>query len=505
MKLSELVAEQLQIHDGYDPIINMLALDSRVVIANTLFFALPGIEHDGRNYITDAFAKGAAVVLYEPQPTLPQEKELLDKYKGKLYAVSDLQNKIGLIASQFYHNPSQIVRVFAVTGTNGKTSTCYFLSSLLRLLQVPCGMIGTVGMGTDQWFESSTHTTPDAISLQKILYRFVEEGCIAAVMEASSHALVQGRLSGTNIRTALFTNLTRDHLDYHGSMENYQQAKELLFNFSSLDCAIINIDDPFGKYLFERCSQRLNSYGYTLNIENTTFPVEKLIWATDVELSQDGIKAHVYTPWGEGQLNTSLLGRFNLSNLLGVITALCNEGFSLEQVLALLKQLPQVPGRMQRFGGKQLPHVIVDYSHTPDSLQQALITLRTHCTGQLWCVFGCGGNRDSGKRPQMGEISERYSDHVIVTDDNPRHEESSAIIQDILAGIKKPERVNIISNRQQAIHYAINNAAINDMILVAGKGHETYQQVGDKQLPFSDSEEVLHALANFQVSTILKG
>jgi UDP-N-acetylmuramoyl-L-alanyl-D-glutamate--2,6-diaminopimelate ligase len=501
MKLSECVGSDVQLqHD--DPIISALALDSRDVQPQSLFFAMPGLIHDGRNYIADAFAKGAAVVLYDPLPFFYEEQKLLAQYSGKMFPLLALQNKVGMIASRFYQNPSQALRIFAVTGTNGKTSTCYFLASLLRALNHTCGMIGTVGMGTAEWFTKAAHTTPDAITIQKVLRRFEDEECEYVAMEASSHALVQGRLFGTTIKTALFTNLTRDHLDYHQTLANYQNAKASLFQFPGLECAVINLDDDFGLQLYTKLQSKLPCYGYTLHPEKVPEMAIHFAYATDVQLSAKGIRAQIHTTWGDGLLETPLLGRFNLSNLLGVIAALVHEGFALADLLRLLKQPPIVPGRMQRFGSEQQPTVIVDFAHTPDALEQALITLRDHCHGELWCVFGCGGDRDRGKRPQMGAISERYSDHIVLTDDNPRDEVSATIINEIVSGIHKPDRVTILADRQQAIRFAIQHATSADIILIAGKGHEIFQQIGDKQYPFSDSDEVSHALAHYQSSII---
>jgi len=341
------------------------------------------------------------------------------------------------------------------------------------------------------------NTTPDPVTLQRWLFKLKQEGARAVAMEVSSHSLVQQRISGVEFKVAVFTNLTRDHLDYHGTMENYGAAKKMLFMQPGLQYAIINADDEFGQKLIGGLKTSLKVYAYT--IKGTLLEEVPTVAAKDVELDISGITAQVTTPWGEGLLKSRLLGRFNLSNLIAVLAVLGVMKMNIAAALTSIKKLETVNGRMQTFGGDKKPLIVVDYAHTPDALEQALLALRECCHGAIWCVFGCGGApRDRGKRPMMGQIAERYSDHIIITNDNPRAENPQQIINDILQGLLCPWAAEVEQDRRVAIAHAIDCASANDVILVAGKGHEDYQIIGKEKLPFSD-QEVIEKILGFKV------
>lgn len=500
MKLSELLNTYPSAIADID--ILDIKLDSRDLNPQELFCAIPGATTDGRKYIKAAFAKGAAAVLYEPEPYFEGIEQLHDQYQEKLIAFPDLKQQLGWIARRLYQSPTQKLQVIAVTGTNGKTSSCYLLTHFLRLLREPCGMIGTIGHGFNHALVESFNTTPDAVTLQRLFKQFNDQGCRYAVMEASSHGLDQGRMNGTDVRIALFTNLTRDHLDYHPSMQHYQLAKQKLFEFPNLAVAVVNADDPFGRHILSILPAHVKKYAYSIQPESfpNVDPACLCLHAQEIQLKPHGMHASIRTPWGQQRITTNLLGEFNLSNLLGVIATLGELGFSLTAISELVKNPPPIPGRMQRFGEAGQPTVVVDYAHTPDALRQLLITLRAHCQGKLKLVFGCGGDRDRGKRSQMGEIASQYSDHIVLTSDNPRTEEPQKIIEDILVGIDPhyAGTTEIESNRKHAIARIIQSADLTDIVVIAGKGHEHYQEIGTERLAFNDADEVKHALRMYQ-------
>lgn len=460
-----------------------LQLDSRTVNKGDVFFAVPGMHVDGRLHIESAIAQGAAAVLFESNNDL--EKITLHQ-QTPIIPVKSLTKKISTIAGHFYHNPSAHLSVIGVTGTNGKTTTTQFIAQALSLTNSACGVMGTVGVGLSGALTPLSHTTPNAIDVQRYLAQLLQQGAKAVAMEVSSHGLDQHRVDGVQFHTALFTNLSRDHLDYHLNMEAYGQAKEKLFLHAELQRAVINFDDEFGLALAAKVAPKIPTYTYSVLSSKAD------IYSKNTLLNEQGIRAAVVTPWGEGELISPLLGQFNLSNLLGVLSVLCSYGYELNQGLDVLSKLTSVVGRMQRLGGDDQPLVVIDYAHTPDALANVLTTLRNHCIGKLWCVFGCGGDRDAGKRSLMGGVSEAYADVIVLTDDNPRFEESGKIINQILLGIKNKKSVLVKADRADAISYAISQASIDDMVLIAGKGHEQYQEVSGIKTPFSD---VIHAQA----------
>jgi len=460
-----------------------LVLDSREIHAGYLFLACRGSDHHGLRHLAEARSRGAMAVAYDPVGA----EEYLPITALPAIAVTDLGQKAGLLAARFYGEPSAAQQVTAVTGTNGKTSVSLITAQLLSEAGKGCGVLGTVGFGAYGRLETPTHTTPDAVSIQHWLARFRDQGLKLVSMEASSHALEQGRLNGVKLAVAVFTNLTRDHLDYHGSMQAYGQAKRRLFEMPGLKHAVINLDDEFGRELAASLPAGVACTGYTL--EDRKSPTGHTLRATDLVLASGGLSFELAGDLGRGHVDSRLLGRFNAQNLLAVLGALRALGLPFKEALASLNGARTVPGRMECFGGgAKKPLVVVDYAHTPDALEKALTAARAHCRGTLWCVFGCGGERDRGKRPQMGAIAERAADRVVVTDDNPRREDGDAIVAEILAGFRSRERVKVERDRAKAVALAVKGAAPGDVVLLAGKGHEDYQVVGERELPYSDRD-----------------
>lgn len=454
-----------------------LALDSRKVRPGDLFLAYPGEAGDGRAYIDQAIAAGAVAVLAESGvDNLPRRVPVLE--------IAGLRLEAGRIAASFFEDPSAAMAVVGVTGTNGKTSCTQLLGQALRLAGRPCGVIGTLGSSADGSLAGGGLTTPDPLALQNQLALWRAQNVHDVAMEVSSHGLVQGRVNGTHFRGAVFTNLTRDHLDFHGSMENYGAAKAALFDMPGLQFAVLNQDDLFGAALAARLRAnvpRIVTFGFGEGAS---------VRATAAAYRADGVDAQVQTPWGMLQLRSGLLGDFNLSNLLAVIAVLGSLGIDARAIEAIVPRLQPIAGRMQRVPGAADIEVIVDYAHTPDGLEHALTALRQHCEGQLWCVFGCGGDRDRGKRPLMGALAQKLADRVVLTSDNPRTEDAGGILGDVLSGISQAGMsgaVHVEADRRRAIEFAIGNAAAGDVILLAGKGHEDYQLVGLEVRPFSDS------------------
>ena len=469
-----------------DPLITNISLDSRRIRPGGLFLALRGTRTNGEAFIDAAIGNGAAAVLLEA----PADAEAAMRGGVPILPVASLRWRGGEIAARFYDDPSHRLRVVGITGTNGKTSCSHFLAQALEG-ERPVGVIGTLGNGPFGRLSPSGHTTPDAVSVQALLADLRDEGVRDVMMEVSSHGLDQGRVHGVHFHTALFTNLSRDHLDYHPDMTHYGRAKRRLFTMPTLRNAVINADDPFGRELMRSlpAGPRLHSYSLEGRAE-APFAVLGEV----VEQGPAGLRVTVRTPLGEGEFQSPLLGRFNAGNLLAVLTVLLVLEVPLERALARLPCLRPVPGRMERFGGAGTPLVVVDYAHTPDALEQALRALRGHGK-RLWCVFGCGGERDRGKRPRMGNVAARYAEELVITDDNPRGEDPAGIVEEILAGVPDSARVSVCHDRAAAIRRAIRQAGEEEVILVAGKGHEQFQQVGDEKRPFSDREVVRQALA----------
>ena len=453
-----------------------LAIDSRKVRPGDLFLAYCGERADGRRFIEQAIAAGAVAVLWEEQGFAWDARLTLPNR-----AVHGLREMAGSIASRFFGEPSRHLWVAGVTGTNGKTSCSHWIAQALTRLGRRTAVIGTLGSGFPDALDAPVNTTPDPVSLHARMRALRDEGAEAVAMEVSSHGLDQGRVNGVVFDTALFTNLSRDHLDYHGSMETYRATKERLFGWPQLRHAVLNLDDEFGARLASGIDRsRVNVIGYGLG--------KGEIAGRKLDLSSRGLKLEISTPWGAARLASPVLGAFNAHNLLGVLGVLISADVELTDAVGALAQLEPVRGRMQTIRSPGAPLVVVDYAHTPDALQKTLESLRGLLTAgaRLHCVFGCGGDRDRGKRPLMGEIATRLADRCVITSDNPRSENPRAIIEDILGGAHPAYYVE--EDRAQAILNALRHAAPEDVVLIAGKGHETYQDIAGERLPFDDVE-----------------
>jgi len=459
-----------------------VALDSRLVVPGDLFVGVKGTQTDGAQYIAQAIEKGAVAILLE-------QNMVSADWAVPVIALPELSEYVSDIAGVFYGQPSQQMPVTAITGTNGKTTCSQLLAQLFELLGESSGFIGTLGYGLSGNglnTKDTGLTTPDAVSVQRILAELKDAGAKRIAMEVSSHSLVQRRIAGLQIDTAVFTNLTRDHLDYHGNLNSYAAAKARLFAMTGLKNAVINIDDNVGRLILVNLDPLVNGISYSVENHSADIHCDR------ISISASGIDAEVVTPWGRGRLNSSLLGKFNLANLLAVIGAAGMQGFALDKILQAAVSLTAVTGRMELVDTNARPAVVIDYAHTPDALEKALQALRNHCQGELWVVFGCGGDRDIGKRAEMGKVADHRADNIVVTSDNPRTESPEKIIDQVLLGITRD--VSVVVDRRDAIRTAIKDAQPNDVILIAGKGHEDYQILGAQRLPFSDQAESRLAL-----------
>lgn len=469
--------------------IRALTLDSRNTRPGDLFLAIPGFRADGRQHIADAVSRGAVAVAYEaenaPADLMASMPEVV------AIPVRHLGAQLSAIAGRFHGDPSRSLRLIGVTGTNGKTSVSQLLAQALDRLGERCGIIGTLGTGFHGELTRSLYTTPDALGVQEALANLKQAEAKAVAMEVSSHGLEQGRVAALDFDTAVFTNLSRDHLDYHGTMQAYGEAKSRLFNMPGLKCRVINIDDAFGRTLAQ---QAHDSQLITYSLEDD----RAALYCPQARFDDQGIQAHLVTAQGESTLRSPLLGRFNLSNLLAVVGALLGMDYPLDEILAVLPQLQPPPGRMQRLGGQDQPLVIIDYAHTPDALEKVLTALRPHASaGKLYCLFGCGGDRDRGKRPLMAAVAERLADEVLVTDDNPRSEDPASIRAEICQGFQQVDEGRSVAGRAEAIAQVIARSQAGDVVLLAGKGHEDYQEVQGVRHPFSDYEEAAKALSHW--------
>ena len=478
-----------------------LSLDSRRVRRGDVFLACPGETGDGRDFIPQAIEAGASAVLFD----LAGEFQWNPEWKVEHCGVPALAAAAGRIAHDWYEQPDREMFSVAVTGTNGKTSCTQWLGQALSRDGLPTCVVGTLGVGLYRQgeageFQSTGFTTPDPVQLSRALAAQRESGARALAIEASSIGLVQGRLDQIHVDVAVLTNFTRDHLDFHGDMPAYEAAKAMLFDWPGLQHAVINLDDPMGvrRLAQLRARQpRVDVIGYTT--EGASAQDVAVLSATDIRISQHGATFQLSSPFGSGAVRTHLIGRFNVSNVLAIAGVLFARGLSWNSVVRLLESLVAVPGRMQQLGGNDGPLAVIDYAHTPDALEKALHTLRQVADarhGQLWCVFGCGGDRDPGKRPEMGAAA-LAADHLVVTSDNPRSEDPSAIIAQVLTGTGTlgAERLQVIEDRASAILSAIRHAGKNDVVLVAGKGHEDYQEIKGKKLAFRDADHAALALA----------
>jgi len=457
-----------------------MTADSRLVKAGSVFVAYKGEATDGREFIPQAIKNGAASVIWE-QANFAWH----DDWQVPNQAIVNLKQQIGQIASEFYGQPSQHLWMIGVTGTNGKTTCTHWLAQAFSFLNKKTALIGTLGNGILGTALSETrNTTPDSILLHQMLADYLEQKASVVAMEVSSHGLDQGRVNGVAFDIAVFTNLSRDHLDYHGDMQAYATAKKKLFAWHGLKAAVVNRDDATGVEIANELKAQgkpVLTYGLEKTIANDTD-----ISVKSLELTEQEMHLEVQTPFGDAVIKAGVVGRFNAYNLLAVFATLLASDVSLADAVKAVSTVKPVPGRMQQYGGAQKPLVVVDYAHTPDALEQVLKSLRAQTKGQLICVFGCGGDRDSGKRPLMGEVASRLADKVIVTSDNPRGELPNAIIKDVMSGTK--QNAISIENRAEAIGHAVKNAQVGDVVLLAGKGHESYQEIAGVKYPFSDIE-----------------
>jgi UDP-N-acetylmuramoyl-L-alanyl-D-glutamate--2,6-diaminopimelate ligase len=464
--------------------VRALATDSREIRPGEIFLAFPGDRFDGRRFIAQAIERGAAGVLWEAE-----DFGWRAEWRVPNLPVAGLKAQAGVIAASVYDDPSDCLWIAGVTGTNGKTSCSHWIAQCLERCGRRSAVIGTIGSGFPGALEAATLTTPDAVSLQARLRRYLDAGAQAVAMEVSSHGLDQGRVAGTKFDAALFTNLTRDHLDYHGDMARYGEAKAKLFHWPGLAGAVINLDDGFGRELalgLRGTGTRVLGYGIGHGD----------IAGHRVDLSTRGLRLEIRTPWGEAELASRLIGGFNVSNLLGTLGVLLAADLPLEDAVDALAQVTPVAGRLEMIRAPGRALVVVDYAHTPDALEKVLETLRelvTRETGaRLICVFGCGGDRDPGKRPIMGEVATRLADLAVITSDNPRSESPRAIVEQVAAGAHANHEIEV--DRAGAIARAVSMARDGDVVLIAGKGHENYQEIAGTRNPFSDADAARAAL-----------
>ncbi|MEL1265946.1 UDP-N-acetylmuramoyl-L-alanyl-D-glutamate--2,6-diaminopimelate ligase [Pseudoxanthomonas putridarboris] len=467
-----------------DIVVRGLTLDSRTVQPGDAFVAIAGFGAHGLNFAAQAKEKGASAILFEPP--VPAG---LEAPKGAI-AVPGLRARMGSLADRFHATPSQDMKMVGVTGTNGKTSTVQLLAQAWHLRGVRCATVGTLGAGMYGEVVPTGFTTPLVLQMHALLAQFRDAGAKAVAMEVSSHALDQGRVDAVHFDVGVFTNLTRDHLDYHGDMARYGAAKALLFARPDLKSAVVNLDDDYGRGMFDKLPHGLQRVGLSSRGQAGAG-----VSAEQLRLDGSGINFDLVIGGESNPVQSRLLGRFNVDNLLAVAGTLYALGDAPAEVARTLSRLMPIHGRMNRLGGDgRAPLVVIDYAHTPDALEQALASLRDHAHGRLVCVFGCGGERDTGKRPQMAAIAERLADAVVVTDDNPRNEDGDRIVADILAGFARPGDVTVLRDRGRAIAHAIAQAGHDDIVLVAGKGHEPYQEIQGVRHPFDDTAVARRAL-----------
>lgn len=509
--------------------ITRLVTDSRAIQRGDTFIAYPGEKTDGRQFIADAIVQGANAVIYEKflsgHPLEAQHFVWNDAWQVPNLAVADLRHKAGWLADAAYGMPSEKLWVVGITGTNGKTSTSHWIAHALNDAGKKCALIGTLGNGFVDALLVTENTTPDAIRVHGLLADYSRDGAQAVAMEVSSHALSQGRVNAVHFDVAMLTNLSRDHLDYHGDMQSYADAKRKLFNWQQLGFVVLNLDDAYGVELAEQLSlqegRRRVPGGSAATLPQQDEDAEviayglsdaalllaerlglRMVYGNLLEMTGQGLRLAVHSSWGGAELNSALVGRFNAANLLGALAVLLVSGVALSDAVHALGRVQPVAGRMQRLGSVQQPTVIVDYAHTPDALEKVLQALReisAEADGKVFCVFGCGGDRDRGKRAMMGLVAEKYSDFCIVTSDNPRGENPREIIAEIVSGMNADNH-EIIVDRAAAIQSAIRHARQGDTVLIAGKGHEDYQEINGIKHPFSDVSVAQQALHSFDES-----
>lgn len=495
MTLKELLKDwvtNIEVIEYADNSIIGLALDSRDIIKGYVFIALAGSKQHGMAYIDQAINNGACAIIYDPagiESTLVEDSSQIP-----MIAIKGLAVKLGHIAARFYGNPSELMTVIGITGTNGKTSCSQFLSQMLD----DSSVIGTLGWGEWSNLQKTINTTPDALEMQRILAELLKANKKAVAIEVSSHGLDQGRINGVAIKGAIYTNISRDHLDYHGTMNAYIQAKLLLLKSVGLVFVVVNLDDVFSDQIVAAVPEKVEIWGFSVKGKtrsNCTNIIAENILSTD-----NGIEFELYCHGNKHRIKAPIYGHFNVENILTVFTTMLAMGVAEAEAIKRLEFIRPIPGRMERLGDERSPLIFVDYAHTPDALDKVLSSIKKHCTQALWVVFGCGGDRDKGKRSQMGQIATQWADHVIITDDNPRYENALDIVNDILKGCQDignstiSRNVEVIQDRALAIQSVLARAAAKDCIVVAGKGHELYQEINGVRLNFSDSQVISDAL-----------
>nr|WP_255610355.1 UDP-N-acetylmuramoyl-L-alanyl-D-glutamate--2,6-diaminopimelate ligase [Pantoea sp. DY-17] len=467
-----------------------MTLDSRAAASGDLFIAVAGHHADGRRFIPQAIAQGVAAVIAEAEGEA-SDGDIREMHGVPVIYLAQLQQRLSALAGRFYQQPASKLKLIGVTGTNGKTTTTQLMAQWANLLGETGAVMGTVGNGLYGQLVATENTTGSAVDVQHVLNDLVGQGATLTAMEVSSHGLVQHRVAALPFAAAVFTNLSRDHLDYHGDMQSYESAKWLLFSEHQVAEAIINADDEVGRRWLAKLP---DAVAVTMEDNLQSGCHGRWLKATAVDYHDGGAHILFSSSWGNGEFDSRLMGAFNVSNLLLALGTLLALDYPLDALVATAPQLQPVCGRMEVFTAPDKPTVVVDYAHTPDALEKALEAARLHCKGQLWCVFGCGGDRDKGKRPLMGAIAEQFSDIVVITDDNPRSEEPMAIVNDILTGLLDPGRARVVSGRAQAVTNAVMQASADDIVLVAGKGHEDYQIIGNRRLDYSDRDTVARLL-----------
>ena len=478
MNASPTLSELLHgLADAPDLPVSGIASDSRQLKDGFLFLACEGVSSHGLDYLSDARDAGVCAVAWDASTaSAPADVGV------PMVAVENLAAHLGEIANRYYGNPSSNLKTVGVTGTNGKTTVAWLISQCLHQLDERCAYLGTLGFGIDEMQGAEGMTTPAAVELHGHLADFLDQGATHVAIEVSSHALSQGRVDGVQFDAVLFTNLTRDHLDYHGDMQSYFESKALLFLEHAANCKIINIDSEFGTELAARCGQDVVTVSTHFDRVANSRPY---VFVRSVVANENGSDVTITSSWGDGRFTLPLPGDFNVANAAIVLAYLLTTGVRIEQACDVLQLVDAPPGRMQQVSATGSA-LYIDYAHTPNAIESALRALRPHCHGELWCVFGCGGDRDTGKRPLMGKLAERMADRVIITTDNPRHENPKKIIDEILAGFSNANDATIIEDRAAAIAWAVANSKRSDVVLIAGKGHEEYQEVGSERHAFSD-------------------
>lgn len=489
-ELLETLIEPAELDLLIDVQVHGLAQDSRYVESNYMFVAFAGQTTHGLFHAKEAVKRGASIILWDDE--FEEGAEIINEVSSEVLCLQcpGLREKIGDIASRFYGQPTDDMYVVGITGTDGKTSISHFIAQCLDGIRARCGVLGTLGNGFIGQLGYTGLTTVGAVDVHRSFAELKAKGATRAVMEVSSHGLDQGRINGVKFDVVLFSNFSQDHLDYHETLEKYAEAKSKLFSMPGLRLAVINLDDAFGLELAEKCKKRFCVWGYSMqeDVSELLPYADFIVHARNVETSSAGFRLKVHTPKGDAVLNINLLGSFNISNVLATLCTLLVSNVQLDQAIARLATLKSIAGRMEVLAVKGKPVVIIDFAHTPKGLESACRAVKEHYSGKLWCVFGCGGDRDKGKRPAMAKVAEQFADKVVLTSDNPRHEDPQTIIDEILEGFENCALVDIVADRKHAITHAIEQAKEGEVVLIAGKGHERSQIVGDTHIAFDDRQ-----------------